>query len=500
MKKRVTVRFKSNSQNEYLYDDSSSMIYPWNELREKIVCLLEKYDETETLSILKNQYDGVEEEINEITYLKHRLNAFYRESRSYKEISSSNLKEFIEENFTEQLTLCLTNQCNMRCKYCIYSDNYTLTKGWDNKYMTEETALQAVNYFIEIIRNKINKNPSKKYMIGFYGGEPLLNINVIQKVINHVKNCDIASQISYTITTNGLLLTEEIISYLVSNRIFLIISLDGPRDEHDRLRVGLNDQGTYDTIIKKIDFIRLNYLDYFNSCIGLSSVYDFCSDLVKIESFFSEKSSKKMIPPNYRVSGVSNISTNYYDKSNKSDYVEYDNRINQLKSKLLFKLNTNEICSSYLESLIGFRLVTIHARRRQNDRIIDISPSSGACIPGKKLYVECNGDIQICEKVNGHNPIGDIWSGINEEKVAHIINKFGKLNYEHCSQCSISNLCQLCYIHFEDNNGFICEKDRNIACSRYKEDIINDLVLYSSAMEINESPSFLEKIEKINLT
>jgi len=477
------------------------MIYPWNNIYEEILTLLENNDILKVNEILYLKYGQVyKNETDHILRLIINNNSFYKNISSYKQPDVLNIKNYIEENITEQMTLCITNQCNMRCKYCIYSDNYEMTKNWNNEYMSKDIALHAVNYFINIIKKRIQKSFSKTFTIGFYGGEPLLNMELIYKVVNLVKsNKDISPYIQFTITTNGLLLNEDNIKYIANNKFLLILSLDGPKDEHDRLRVGSNNNGTYDALIEKINYIRENYPNYFNSYVGLSSVYDIYSNLDMIESYFSSLSIKKQLPSNFRVSAVSGVSTDYYNQFKASDFKKHENQILRLKEKYIQNIRNKKLSSSYLENIIGMSLISIYARRRKQDKTIELLPPSGACIPGKKLYVECNGNIQICEKVNCQQPIGNVWKGLDENMITDILHKYKLLVYEKCKICPISNLCQLCYMHFEEKDGFVIEEKRMEICNKYIDSVTKDLEFYSSILEIDDKPLFLEKTGKPNI-
>lgn len=120
-------------------------------------------------------------------------------------------KDFIKEQIEhglKQMTLGVTNQCNLRCKYCVYSGNFKNFRTHSNKCMSLEIAVKSIDYFLK----HISKTENYKFLT-FYGGEPLLNFDLISQVINYVKSKSNAN-IYYSITTNGTLLDEEkLISY-----------------------------------------------------------------------------------------------------------------------------------------------------------------------------------------------------------------------------------------------------------------------------------------------
>lgn len=108
------------------------------------------------------------------------------------------------------ISLILTKQCNLRCKYCFESH--------ESCAMSEETALAAVDF--------VAKNSLRSCGISFFGGEPLLQKNLIYKCVEHAETLA-DKQFNYNMTTNGLLLDEEFLKFAAENRIRIAMSHDG---------------------------------------------------------------------------------------------------------------------------------------------------------------------------------------------------------------------------------------------------------------------------------
>ena len=80
---------------------------------------------------------------------------------------------------------------------------------------------------------------------------------------------------------------------------------------------------------------------------------------------------------------------------------------------------------------------------------------TGACIPGRKIFVDANGLLHMCERVNDRFPIGNVDDGLNFEKISKLISDY--LNrMDKCAECSISKKCGKCYRHFIINDKFSC--------------------------------------------
>lgn len=118
-------------------------------------------------------------------------------------------------------TLIVTDRCNLACNYCY------ARKG--NSTMSISTAQRVIDFIFG------NSQEDEKIQIGFFGGEPLLEFDLIKEITAMVKNHKSlrSGQTGLSMTTNGTILTEEIIDFLIENNITPCISCDGPPEVHD---------------------------------------------------------------------------------------------------------------------------------------------------------------------------------------------------------------------------------------------------------------------------
>lgn len=168
-------------------------------------------------------------------------------------INSNFIKQYLEVNGFTELILKTTEECNLRCKYCIYSEHYSYTVTYSFNKMEFEVAKKAVDLYLhKVLKQKNFYNINRTPCIAFYGGEPLLNFSLIEKVIKYIKEIYPQLECVYTITTNGLLLRDKVISdFLKENNVVICLSLDGYKENHDRNRLTYNNNPTYDEIINK---------------------------------------------------------------------------------------------------------------------------------------------------------------------------------------------------------------------------------------------------------
>jgi uncharacterized protein len=144
------------------------------------------------------------------------------------------------------LSLAVAQKCNLGCTYC-YAEQGAF--GGAPKNMPEATALQAVDHLIG------NAAPGAKLNLSFLGGEPLVNRPVLQAATRHA--ADLARQrgtpITFSITTNGTLVTEADADFFEEHGFAVTVSLDGVGAAHDAQRPFRNGQGSFERIMRRIE-------------------------------------------------------------------------------------------------------------------------------------------------------------------------------------------------------------------------------------------------------
>ena len=152
----------------------------------------------------------------------------------------------------------LTSACNLACKYC-FIENCTFNNKVEMN-MKKETALNAIRKYTEYLKREEIEDAS----VIFYGGEPIVNWDVIVEVIEYAKA--IKSSIKFSMVTNATLLSEEKIKYLAENKVEVGISMDGPKSLNDQNRIyRSSSKSVYDEVIKKFPKLKIN-----NCKFGLS--------------------------------------------------------------------------------------------------------------------------------------------------------------------------------------------------------------------------------------
>ncbi len=143
------------------------------------------------------------------------------------------------------LCLHVAHDCNLRCQYCFAGQG---PFGGDRSLMSEEVGRAAIDFLIKKSENR------RHIEVDFFGGEPTLNFNVVQKLVDYgrQKAAEADKEIKFTLTTNAVLLDEEKQQYLLDNNINVILSLDGRPEVHDKVRANAAGCGSYRQVIKNI--------------------------------------------------------------------------------------------------------------------------------------------------------------------------------------------------------------------------------------------------------
>ena len=156
----------------------------------------------------------------------------------------------------QTLVLNLTNQCNLSCQYCYeYGADKVATPEGKPKFMDFETAKASVDLLFRQSAGRRNVH------ITFFGGETLMNFPLLQKVVGYANEQATAQSrfVDFSLTTNATLLTPAIIGFLSDNHIGVTVSMDGPKEMHDRLRVFSNGRGSYDIVEPRVRALIENH-------------------------------------------------------------------------------------------------------------------------------------------------------------------------------------------------------------------------------------------------
>ena len=182
-------------------------------------------------------------------YSNEELTGAYQELLELKKAGLL-FSEDTYERFADMMTaapvkaMCLNvaHDCNLRCEYCFAAKG---DFGGERMLMPFEIGKKAVDFLLEKSGTRHNLE------MDFFGGEPLMNFDVVKQVVSYArsKEKEYNKNFRFTITTNGLLLTDDKIEFINREMSNCVLSLDGRKEVNDRLRIKINGKGCYDQIV-----------------------------------------------------------------------------------------------------------------------------------------------------------------------------------------------------------------------------------------------------------
>lgn len=228
-----------NSGAVHVVDD---LVYQLVPLLEPLV--KEKKDKGEILDFVKaQQLPYTEEETAEAV---EEILLLAQEGQLYTEDIYENYIDSFKKRETVVKALCLhiAHDCNLACRYCFAEEGEYHGR---RAIMSYEVGKKALDFLVANSGNRTNLE------VDFFGGEPLMNWEVVKQLVAYGRSLEEEhhKKFRFTITTNGVLLNDEILEFVNKEMGNMVLSIDGRKDVHDRMRPHRGGQGSYDEIVPK---------------------------------------------------------------------------------------------------------------------------------------------------------------------------------------------------------------------------------------------------------
>lgn len=238
--------YKLNGYN-IIIDQNSGCVHSVDEVAYDIITMYENNSKDEIKSFILNKYKNSEDVTeNDIEECFEDIETLKSEGRLFAEDTFKDLAKNFKRKQGVLKALCLhvAHDCNLACKYCFAG------KGeyhGEKEIMSFETGKKAIDYLVE---HSVGR---KNLEVDFFGGEPLLNWEVCKQLVAYGRSIEkkYNKNFRFTLTTNGVLLNNEIIDFCNKEMGNIVLSLDGRKEVNDNLRVTRNNKGSYDTIVPK---------------------------------------------------------------------------------------------------------------------------------------------------------------------------------------------------------------------------------------------------------
>lgn len=322
----------------------------------------------------------------------------------------------------QTITFVVTEDCNLRCKYCY------ITHKASNAIMNFDIAKRFIDY---ILSDEIKKQ--KAVVIEFIGGEPLIEVNLIDQISDYFKikayeaNNDWYWNYRFNISTNGVNYSDENVQKFINKnkgKLSIGISIDGTKEKHDSQRVFPNGNGSYDIIEQNLPL----YISQF----GGHTKATFSSDDLKYlkDSIISLWNK-----------GITEVASNviFEDAWKNDDDILFENQLIELADYALENhLFDKCYCTFFDENIGGFY---------NNEDLCNTY-----CGAGKMLAVGPNGNIYPCIRYKDYSlnkkkewTVGNVFNGINMERVRPFMTATTELQSDYeCINCEVAIGCGFC--------------------------------------------------------
>ncbi len=232
-------QYKNNGYNIVL-DVCSGSVHVVDDLVYDVIALYEEMDPDEIVKRLPQYPENeIREAYDEITELKDQGQLFTEDV--YKDAIIDFKKR---KTVVKALCLHIAHDCNLACKYC-FAEEGEYHGG--RALMSYEVGKKALDFLIANSGNRVNLE------VDFFGGEPLMNFQVVKDLVAYgrSKEKEFNKKFRFTLTTNGMLLTDEVMEFANKEMANVVLSIDGRKEVHDLMRPTRNGKGSYDLIIDK---------------------------------------------------------------------------------------------------------------------------------------------------------------------------------------------------------------------------------------------------------
>lgn len=454
-------------EKKYFYDTATNIIFECNDIEYIILnnILEDKRKKCFEMILDKTTVDKVDIALDNLINLIQEygiLNRFqYMECDNINEIRQSIDTKLI------RLSIEVTQKCNLKCGYCITNNKISYRND-----MSKETAFKAMEYAL------LHSIDSEELTIGFFGGEPLLRFDLILACIEYVMERAEGRKVSFAITTNGTLITEEVARKLASiENLTVSVSIDGPQNIHDVYRKNCFELGSYEQTLKGLHLLVNEFGDKAEESLILSLVYTPPYSIDKLESIRRFFDQLEWIPPKIR----KNIA--YPVPESILQILEYSQQqyanIDELREdSSLIDWSIQQYQSN--KQLATISIESEYTRIKNREIFIKSNAAmkmNGCCIPGQSIYVLQDGHFGICERCN-EITIGNLELGVDYKKIQRLFfEDYIKKSFEKCSNCWLARLCNICYSKCYNCEGINIQKKER-SCERLKREMKKVIISY----------------------
>ena len=244
-------QYKLNGYNIVL-DTCSGSVHVVDEVAYDIIAMYKEKTAEEITEYILNTYKDENISENDVLECLGDVKSLEDAGKLYTPDTYEGMAFDFKNRNTVIKALCLhvAHTCNLNCEYCFASQG---KYHGERALMSFEVGKRALDFLIE------NSGTRRNLEVDFFGGEPLMNWDVVKELVSYARVQEKIhnKNFRFTLTTNGMLIDDDVIDFANREMSNVVLSLDGRKDVHDRLRVDYMGRGSYDTIVPKFqEFVK----------------------------------------------------------------------------------------------------------------------------------------------------------------------------------------------------------------------------------------------------
>lgn len=369
----------------------------------------------------------VEEVLDDIDELK-------KQGKMFSEDIFAGMAEEFKNRQSVLKAVCLhvAHDCNMACKYCFAGEGeYQLG---NRGLMSLEVGKKALDFLVE------NSGTRKNLEVDFFGGEPLLNWEVVKEIVAYGRELEKThgKNFRFTLTTNGMLLDDEVMEFANKEMSNVVLSIDGRKEVNDRMRVTRNDKGTYDIILPKfIDMADAReQKDYYIRGTYTHFNTDFAEDILHLADLGFKELSMEPV--------VASPEAEY--ALTEEDLPKLFEQYDRLAVEMLKRERRGE----------GFNFYHYNVDLTGGPCVV--KRVSGCGVGTEYMAVTPEGDLYPCHQFVGHDEfkLGNIFEGVKNQEAVEQFKGCNIYSHKECKDCFARMYCSGgCAANAYNNTGSI---------------------------------------------
>lgn len=402
-----------------IIDQNSGCVHSVDEVAYDIINMFETEPKEKIKTFILDKYskrDDVTPEDIDLCF--EDIEALIKDGRLFaKDAFENSALDFKKrQGVLKAICLHVAHDCNLACKYCFAGKGeYDGPKG----LMNFETGKRALDFLVE------KSGTRKNLEVDFFGGEPLLNWEVCKKLVEYGRSIEKehGKNFRFTLTTNGVLVNDEVIDFCNREMGNVVLSLDGRKETHDRLRTTCNGKGSYDLIVDKFKKFAnaRNQADYYMRGTYTHYNTDFSKDIIHMADL-----------------GFKELSIEPVVSDPTEPYALKENDLPILKEQ--YEILADEMLRRYRN---GNGFTFYHYMIDLNSGPCIVKRISGCGVGTEYMAVTPSGELYPCHQFVGDEKflLGDIWKGVTNTAILDEFKGCNVYSHPECKDCFAKLYC-----------------------------------------------------------